>query len=161
MTKLKFALAFLVLGIFAGPRAQAEVVLLEQSGLVSGSQSFVYEFRAPSAGTVNVQLSNLNWPERLASVSFVATSATSVLTPMSGVGITTFDVLGPGAYFAHVAGVAQGALDLGLYSLRITFDGIAAPVPLPAGVWLLLSGLGALGLPLRRRIKGKNGTPAS
>jgi hypothetical protein len=40
---------------------------------------------------------------------------------------------------------------MGLYSLRITFEsGVAPPVPLPAALWLLISGLGALAIPFRR-----------
>jgi hypothetical protein len=129
-------------------------VLLEKSGLISGSQSFVFEMQAPGAGMVNVQLSNLGWPERLSSVSFAASTATSILSRLADEGSTSFHITGPGAYYAHVAGIAQGALQVGLYSLRITFSAgntPGSPVPLPAALWLLISGLGALALPFRHR----------
>ena len=66
MNKLVLGCALALLGFGLAPRAQAEVVLLEQSGLISGSQSFVFDVMAPSAGTVSVKLANLAWPERLA-----------------------------------------------------------------------------------------------
>ena len=150
MNKLVLGCALALLGFGLAPRAQAEVVLLEQSGLISGSQSFVFDVMAPSAGTVSVKLANLAWPERLASVSFAFTTATSVLQRLPEASSLSFGISSPGAYYAHVAGVAQGALDIGLYSLRITFEaGAVPPVPLPAALWLLLSGLGALTIRLR------------
>jgi hypothetical protein len=50
----------------------------------------------------------------------------------------SFDV-GAGTYFAHIAGTASSAsgLNLGLYSLLVTFQ----PVPLPASEWMLLIGI--------------------
>lgn len=132
---------FGVMGCALAATANADTVLLEQSGLISGQQSFVFEMNAPGAGTMTVRLSNLAWPERLSSLSFAASTATGVLQSLSEPGVLTFAIDGPGAYYAHVAGTAQGALDLGLYSLNISFDALASPVPLPGAAWLLLSGI--------------------
>jgi hypothetical protein len=52
--------------------------------------------------------------------------------------VETFQV-GAGTYFAHVMASAGGALDLGLYSLMLTFTPSAVPLPTTGG--LLLIGL--------------------
>jgi hypothetical protein len=141
-------------GLLTAPQARADTIVLEKTGLISGTQSFAYSFLAPSAGTFSVQLNNLGWPDRLASLSFAATTATSVLsTQTTDDGLLTFAVGSAGNYFAHVAGSAQGSFDLGLYSLRISFldNGGPGVVPLPAGMPLLLIGLAASAAMLRRR----------
>lgn len=145
---------FVVAGLFAVPDARADTIVLQKTAMVSGTQSFAYSFQAPSAGTFSVQLNNLEWPERLASLSFAATTATGVLDTRAGNnGLLTFTVGSAGNYFAHVAGTAQGALNLGLYSLRISFLANGGPgvVPLPAGLPLLLFGFAAAAGVLRRR----------
>jgi hypothetical protein len=52
--------------------------------------------------------------------------------------VETFQV-GAGTYFAHVVATAGGDLNLGLYSLMLTFTPSAVPLPTAAG--LLLIGL--------------------
>ena len=127
------------------PHARADSLLLAQTTLVSGSVSTVDSFTAPTAGAVTVTLTDLKWPASLSALSFSATSANHVLaswsasgTSMSG-GTATFDV-GAGTYFAHImATAASGFLDMGLYSLSMTFTPSA--VPLPAAGWMLLTGM--------------------
>jgi hypothetical protein len=127
--------------------ADADTILLAQTTLVSGTQSTTDSFVAPSDGTVTVQLSNLDWPERLSSLSFAASTATHVMSAWSWSALSadaeSFEV-GAGTYFAHVTSQATGALNLGLYSLRITFSPSAPPVPLPPSDWMLVAGVLAL-----------------
>jgi hypothetical protein len=151
MNKFLMGAAVAALGCVMAPRAHAESVVLERSGLISGSESFVYQFDAPGAGTMTAKLTNLAWPERLSSLSFAASTATSVLTMLADAGSIQFSVSGPGAYYAHIAGTAGGALDVGLYSLRITFDSGISPVPLPGALPLLLAALASGAGLLRRR----------
>jgi hypothetical protein len=143
-----FALtALLCLGAAAG--ARADQILVAQTSLISGTASAVDSFTAPSAGTVTVQLSNIPWPTALSSLSFFASSSNQVLAsgtvpgltgssgPSGGMTVESFQVT-PGTYFAHVTGTAAGPLDLGLYSMQVTF---APAVPLPASGVLLACGL--------------------
>ncbi len=131
----------LVAGLSMAPHAWANSILLAQTTLVTNTESTVDSFTAPTAGTVTVSLQSLNWPAALSALSFSATSANQVLASFSGTGLTsdsaTFDV-GAGTYFAHVAATAGGPLDVGLYSMLLTF---APTVPLPASGWLLLTGM--------------------
>ena len=54
----------------------------------------------------------------------------------------SFDV-GAGTYFAHIIATAGGTLDMGLYSMMMTFTPTSTtpPVPLPPSGWLLLTGM--------------------
>ncbi len=134
-------------GFAVTPNAWADSILLAQTTLVSGLESTDDSFTVPTAGTVKVTLSNLDWPTQLTSLSFSATSANQVLASWNGTGTdltsntSTFNV-GAGTYFAHIMANAGGALNLGLYSLMMTFTPNATPtVPLPASGWMLLTGM--------------------
>jgi hypothetical protein len=147
-TSLKVALvAPLALATLAvAPHARAESILLAQTTLVNGTESTVDSFTAPSAGTVTVNLQSLNWPASLNALSFSATSASQVLASWNGTGlasdVATFDVTA-GTYFTHILATAGGVLDMGLYSVMLTFtpSGSPPPVPLPASGWMLLTGI--------------------
>lgn len=118
-------------------------MLFAQTTLITGSQSIVSSFDAPGKGTITIRLGDLDWPDPLADLSLAATTATSVLARLAGVGTVSFDVGTAGMYSAVVAGtVAPDSLfDLGMYSLRVDF---APAVPLPPSTLLLLSGLGGI-----------------
>jgi len=133
------------------PSAHADTLLMASTNLVAGSSATTYSFNAPSAGTVTAQLTSLPWPVPLSSLSFSATSASNTLSTASvtsGSQVETFQV-GSGTYFAHVMATAGGSLDLGLYSLMLTFSPSAVPLPTAGG--LLLIGLLVL-FGLRRTI---------
>ncbi len=69
--------------------------------------------------------------------------------PVSGtISVIPTTLLNPGTYVLEIRGTATGSLG-GNYSGVLNL----APVPLPAGLPLLLSGLSALGFGLRRRTK--------
>ena len=147
-TALKLAvLAPLALAAMAvAPHARADNILLAQTTLVTGTVSTVDSFTAPTAGTVTVNLQSLNWPASLNALSFSATSSNQVLASWSGTGlasdVATFDVTA-GTYFTHIIATAGGMLDMGLYSMMLTFtpSGSPPPVPLPASGWMLLTAM--------------------
>jgi hypothetical protein len=136
-------------GLGAAQLAHADEILIAQTNLISGTVSTVDSFNAPAAGTVTIELSNLPWPTALSSLSFFASSPSQVLASgtvpngpngVGGMMLESFQVTGPGTYFAHVTGTAapSGSVDLGLYSMQVSF---APAVPLPAAAWLLAGGL--------------------
>jgi hypothetical protein len=136
------------------PAAHADALLLASTNLVTGSSAATFSFNAPGSGTVTAQISSMPWPVPLSALSFSATTATNTLSSWSTTGamaapqIESFQV-GAGTYFAHVMATAGGSLDLGLYSLMLTFSPSA--VPLPAAGGMLLIGLLVL-FALRRTI---------
>jgi hypothetical protein len=69
----------------------------------------------------------------------MATSATDTLSSWSSPDAhsESFQV-GPGTYFAHIMAAATGPLNIGIYSLKLSF---APAVPLPASDWLLVIGV--------------------
>jgi hypothetical protein len=133
--------------------AQADTLVKAATVMVYGSASDTYSIEAPSAGTITAQVTSVPWPTPLAALSFNLTSATEVLSSVedstrqalalsdSQPQIETYQV-GAGTYFAHVMATAGGSLDLGLYSVLLTFAPSAVPLPTAAG--LLLIGLLAL-----------------
>ena len=142
--KLALVAPLAVAALATAPHAYADTILLAQTTLVNGNVSTVDSFTAPTAGTVTVSLQSLNWPASLNALSFSATSASQVLASWNGTGLSsntsTFDVAA-GTYFTHVMASAGGILDLGLYSMMLTFSPNAPAVPLPASGWMLLTGI--------------------
>jgi len=147
-----------VLGLVAAPRARADMMLLSQTNLVAGTQTSVASFTVTGPGSLSVNLSNIAWPQSLDSLSFMLSSSDEVVGAWSGSSSDSqsFDV-GPGTYYAHVTGTAAGALNLGLYSINITFQP-AGTVALPASGILLISGLLGVMFFLRSR---RRSTPES
>jgi hypothetical protein len=130
------------------PHAWADSILVQQSTMVNGSESTTDSFTTGSAGTVTVTLTDTGWNAPLSALSFSANSATGVLASFNAVGLTSdtaqFVVNGAGTYFASIMATAGGAMDLGLYSLKMTFSPNMPSVPLPSTGWLFLTGLFAL-----------------
>jgi hypothetical protein len=122
-------------------QARAETMtLLADTTMVTGTQSAVFSFTAPSAGTITATLDNLNWQKPLSSLSFMASSGTNVVSTWSANGsmVETFQV-GAGNYFAHILATTADTMDVGLYSLNLAFSPSA--VPLPASSLLLVMAL--------------------
>ena len=130
-----------------GPEA-----LVSSSALLIGAQpsSVGYSFNVSGPGTLQVTLSDDQWPNSLSDLNFQAVDGNQLAFALNGPGTTTYDISGAGSYFGYVTGLTGGSLDLGLYSLKISFDP-AQPVPLPASMWMLLGGLAAAAGVLRYR----------
>jgi hypothetical protein len=171
-TSLKLALVapLALTALAAAPHARADSILFAQTTLVAGSLATDDSFTTPGAGTITVNLQNLNWPASLNALSFSATSAGQVLASWNGTGtsiasdVTTFDVAA-GTYFTHIIATAGGMLDIGLYSVMLTFTptGSPPPIPLPASGWMLLTGmfvLAGLARAMRRPVELTGTAPA-
>jgi hypothetical protein len=129
---------------------KASEVLYSSTAFLTGRQSFVESLDISGPGTLTVTLTNIAWPQQLASLNMVLGTASGLLGPEMGAGTETFDVTG-GRIFAQWFGTAQGPLDVGVYSINIAFQPNGVPVPLPASVALLASGLAFLAWQRRRR----------
>jgi len=128
--------------LIQAPDARADMILLSTTTLVRGSSAADLSFDAPSAGTVTATLMNQSWGPvaPLAALSFMANSNNGVVSSWSSPVTTTesFQV-GAGTYFAHIMAAATGVLDIGVYSLNLSF--VPSAVPLPASGWMLLIGV--------------------
>jgi hypothetical protein len=143
MLAMTGALGVMIFGV-SSP-ARADMLLLANTTMVTGNETAVFSFNAPSSGTVTAELTNLDWPTTLSSLSFMASSGSQVLASWADPGQTltnthalTFQVSHPGTYFANVSATPGGPLDIGVYSFSLHFTNGAA-VPLPASGWLLAS----------------------
>ena len=139
------------LGMAQAPQARADMMLLSNTTMVTGTQSSVMSFSAPGDGYITATLQNLPWQKSLDALSFQATSGADVLSSWSGKDATkteTFQVTA-GNYFAHIVATTADEFDVGLYSLSLTFTPNA--VPLPASSLLLLTGIFGLFLVSRNR----------
>lgn len=124
----------------AGSAAASEV-LYDSVGFIRGQQSGEESFYISGPGTLTVQLTNVPWPEQLASLNLVVNSASGIQGTEMGPGSETLQ-LTAGTYYAQWFGTTQGPLNVGVYSLDIQFQpsGVS-PVPLPTSIALLVSGL--------------------
>lgn len=126
----------------AAPGATADEVIYDGSGFLRGQQSFTDSFAVDGPGTLTVTLTNVAWPDSLASLNLlISTPTRGLLGPEMGSGTETFNVTGESQIFAQWFGTAQGALDVGVYGLKIEFAPAVVSVPLPTSMALLLSGL--------------------
>jgi hypothetical protein len=119
---------------------------LNNTQLVWGTSLSVNALTLPGAGTLTIKLKDIGWPEALNSLSLLVTDLDGVWQRLDGNGSLLINVSGPTQLFAAVYARADHH-SFGLYNLNASF----APVPLPAAAWLLLSGLGGLGLFRRKR----------
>jgi hypothetical protein len=145
LTNLLATLAILLSGVGISTAAQ---VLYDSSGFIVGQQSFSDSFNVSGPGTLTVTLTNMAWPEPLASLNSVVSTSDGLLGAEMSAGTETFNVSG-GPVFVQWFGSAQGALDAGVYGLNVQYQangsgGGPNPVPLPTSSALFLSGLALL-----------------
>jgi hypothetical protein len=126
-------------GILCGVFAHADTIL-DKSVLVSVSSVPQVDALGLSApGRWSVTLTDLAWPQVLQSLSFAISDLSGVLTSRTGAGTLMYEALTPTNLFANVYALPNAGV--GLYHIHVAFTPSAPPVPLPAAVWLLLSGI--------------------
>ena len=151
------AASALALVCIAGPQcARADTIsdtsLLQQTTLVFGnSQTNLYSFDAPSAGTLSISLKDWGFPVSLQQLTASIMSQDQVLgslDPTQGSN-WQFDLpVQAGGLFDALVSAEAGTFDgfqFGAYSMSIEFAPSATPVPLPPALDLLLGGMGLLG----------------
>jgi hypothetical protein len=110
-----------------------------------GTQSFSDTFNLTAPGTLTVTLTNVAWPQPLASLNFLLSTDHGMMGPEMGAGTYSFNIVAGGNVFAQWFGTAQGPLNAGVYGLKIEFEPLGGTaVPLPTSVVLLLSALALL-----------------
>jgi hypothetical protein len=130
-----------LLGWLAAGSASAAEVLYSGTGFMSGQQSLSDAFQVSGPGTLTVSLANIAWPEQLASLNMVVSTASGLLGPEMGAGTETFNIKNAGMIYTQWFGTAQGPLDTGVYSMNIQFVPTGTAVPLPYSIASLLTGL--------------------
>lgn len=121
--------------------AWADTVVYDSSGFVQGSQSFVDSFTVTTPGTLTISLADVPWLDSLSGLNLFLTTASGPMGASMGAGTESMQI-GPGTFYAHWFGDANGQYKLGVYSLEIMFHPEFSAVPVPASLILLLSGLG-------------------
>jgi hypothetical protein len=145
MQRVAMMLALTILGLARVQSASAAQTLYDGSGFLTGQQSFVQAFSVSGPGTLTVTLTNVAWPQELASLNLVMGTSSGLLGPEMSAGTETFNIGAGGTIFAQWFGQAQGPLDVGVYSMKISFQSAdVTAVPLPGSLILLLSGLALL-----------------
>jgi hypothetical protein len=123
--------------------ARADTLLYDGISVISGSQSSTQSFNVATPGLLTMTLSGIPWLDTVSDLTgFLSTASGEIGTTISR-GTESVEV-GAGTYYAHWFGDAQGAYDLGVVGLKITFQPGAVPVSLPTSFVLMLSGLGIL-----------------
>jgi len=121
---------------------RADTVLYDSAGFIQGNQSFVDSFTLTTSGTLTISLADVPWLDPLTNLNVFVTSASGPLGSSMGIGAESMQI-GPGTFYAHWFGDADGQYKIGVYSLQIMFRPQGtSPVPLPDSLVLLLSGLG-------------------
>jgi hypothetical protein len=139
--------------VSAAPASAAAVSLLDASytvGSLTGPQTT--SFQVSGAGTMDITVTDIPWPQALAGISVELTNAQGKdLGRLDQFGSQSFSILGPGTYYlfayASVNRLPGSSYGFGSYGLDVSFTASAPPpppVPLPQAALLLLSGLALL-----------------
>lgn len=118
--------------------------------LYSGTTQFLgsllnrFVIEIPAAGQLTVRLDDLNFEAATSLLSFALVQGSQVIDTLDGPGVLNLELGQAGTMYAYVWATSSTTGDWSSYYLDISHQ-FEQPVPLPAGVWLLLGGMGLLG----------------
>ena len=140
------ASALLALSVWLTPfsASRADTVLYDAGSFVEGQQSFTQSFNIGGPGTLTVSITDIPWLDIVSDLNCFLSTASGLINPAANAGGSESFNVGSGPIYAHWFGNAVGVYDLGVIGVKITFQPAGIPVPLPASLVLLLSGLGVL-----------------
>jgi hypothetical protein len=128
---------------FCSGNARAETVIYNSASLIQGEGAFTDTFQVTTPGTLTLTLTNIPWLDTVSNLNAFVSTSSGMLKGLAGTGSETME-LGPGTYYAHWFGDAQGTFNEGVLGVNIEFQPSVTTVPLPAAWLLLLCGLGML-----------------
>jgi hypothetical protein len=135
----------------AAPATGSIIQLCDLTTMAEGATVLVAAFLATADGMVNVQLTDLGFPQALSELTFrVATATGQILGSMDTAGALQFAAVAGAQYFAQAYFMPPSEDGTGLVHLSVQLTAI----PLPAGALLFVSGLALLGRAMRRRPRG-------
>jgi hypothetical protein len=112
------------------------------------------KFNVLEAGTYELSIADLVFPNPLAGLGVAITTAQNKLSEIFGSGSTLVD-LSPGTHYLNYFAQAQNYHDLGLFGMTLRMNGSGvSQVPVPAAAWLLGTGLIAFAGFTRKRRSG-------
>lgn len=120
-----------------------------------GFATKVSSFNIDAAGIYEVTLADFVFPEAFDSISLAISTfiGPETVGSIDGEGTFTFFASGAGKYYASLFADPGDTFGVGLYGVQVS--SLAAPVPLPPGIILMLSAIGLL-----VGLRGKNKAPA-
>jgi len=150
-SRLPLSALLLAFSVCLLPHAQARAseVLYAATGFMEGAQSFTDSFNITAPGTLTITLTEVPWLDTIQGLNCFVSTTSGVIGSRTNGDTETVQV-GPGLVYAHWYGDAVGNYPFGVLGVSITYTP-ATPVPLPATLGLLLSGLGVLSLWLKTR----------
>lgn len=119
-------------------------ILYDGNTIFSGVSFTRMQFDVPTAGHLEVTLKDMEFPALAGALSFALIEGGTVLGLVNGTGSFSMDLDGPRTLFGYVYAVGAPTISTASYYLNVTHQ-YAAPIPLPAAIWLLLGGLGMTG----------------
>lgn len=126
------------------PDQLVNMTLYSGNTLLTGVNLTQFEVNIPAAGQLSIHLDDLEFPSAIGALSFALVDKGEVIGLLNGAGDLSLQIDGAATMYAFVYAVATPGVNIGSYFLSVSHE-FQQPVPLPAALWLLLSGAGFIG----------------